>query len=454
MYNKRVSIYNLIAVLFFSLQIIGAQTNATEDRALKLDSKTRNAVIKRISDLIIERYVLPDVAPQVTEYLTTRLKDGAYDKANNAGQFANALWKDLYESSKDNHFYIEYNPERAKLVTAEKSQSDEEVEYANRKMAEKGRLTNFGFKKIEIMKGNVGYLDLEFFSNPDYAGATAVAAMNFLANSDAVIIDLRDTPGGEPTMVQLICSYFIKGTTQGRTHLNTLEQIYDGSIEQYWTISYVPGKRMYDMDLYVLTDKYTGSGAEEFTYNMKCLDRATIIGETTRGSGHNVDIEVIQENFVMHLPVRRPVNPITGTGWEGTGVKPHIAVPGKQALNKAYLMALEKILKKCQDDDQRFKVTWAIDGARAQLEPVTLDEKLLKKYVGEYGERKITFENGDLFYQRTGPKYKLIPLKANLFAVEGLDYFRIDMLTDKKGRVTTLVGLYDDGRKDPSKRTN
>jgi C-terminal processing protease CtpA/Prc len=94
-------------------------------------------------------------------------------------------------------------------------------------MAEKERLINFGFRKLEILKGNVGYLDLRYFSNPDYAGATAVATMNFLANSDAVIIDLRDTPGGEPTMVQLLSSYFVRATDQDRTHLNTLEQVYD-----------------------------------------------------------------------------------------------------------------------------------------------------------------------------------------------------------------------------------
>lgn len=454
MYNGKIHIYNLAAMLFFSTQITGAQTNALMDKEPHLDSKAKMAVIESISDLIIERYVSPDIALQVKEYIVTRLNSGAYDKTNTAGQFANALWRDLQESSNDNHFFIEYNPERAKLVTLQKSQSEADIKKATKEMSEKDRLTNFGFKKLEVLKGNVGYLDLEFFSDPDYAGATAVAAMNFLANSDAVIIDLRDTPGGEPTMVQLLSSYFVKGTKGGRTHLNTQEQVYDGSVEQYWTISYVPGKRMYDMDLYVLTDEYTGSAAEAFAYSMNALNRAKIIGEKTRGSAHNVDIEVIQDSFVMHLPVRRPVNPITGTNWERTGVEPHIAVPGKLALEKAYLMALEKILEKSQDDDQRFKATWAIDAARAKLEPVNLDEKSLEKYVGEYGERKITYENGDLFYQRTGPKYRLIPLKEDLFALEGLDYFRIEMTTDKKGNANALIGLYDDGRKDPSKRTD
>jgi hypothetical protein len=438
---------------FTALFFLVAQTAVGETKEMKMDSNAKKIIIESVNTLISERYVLPDAAQQVTDYLNEQFKNGAYDTLYNPVKFANALWTDLHESSNDNHFFIEYNPERARLVSAEKSRSAEEVEKANMIMGEKDRLTNFGFTRVEILKGNVGYLDLDFFSNPDYAGETAVAAMNFLANSDAVIIDLRDTPGGKPTMVQLLSSYFVRGTDQGRTHLNTLEQVYDGKIEQYWTIPYVPGKRMYDMDLYILTDRYTGSAAEEFTHNMKALDRAVIIGETTRGSGHNVDFEVIQDDFVMHLPVRRPVNPITGTGWERTGIEPHISVPGKQALDKAYLMALEKIIGKTPHADQEFRLNWAIDGVRARLKPVIINEAILRKYAGQYGERKITYESGGLFYQRTGPKYPLTPLKENLFAVEDLDYFRIEITTDKKGNVTGLVGIYDDGRKDISERT-
>ena len=420
---------------------------------MKLNTRTKTAIIESINTLIVEKYVFPDVASQVKDHLNARLKNGAYDTLESAKQFANALWADLRESSTDRHFYIEYNPERARLVRAQKSQSDEEAEEAKRTMAEKDRLMNFGFKKLEIMKGNVGYLDLAFFSDPDYAGATAVVAMNFLANSDAVIIDLRDTPGGESTMDQLLSSYFIKGAKQDRTHLNTLEQTYDGKIEQYWTIPYVPGKRMYDTDLYILTDRYTASAAEAFAYDMKALNRAKIIGEKTQGSATNFDIEVIHENFVMHLPVRKPVNPITGTNWERTGVEPHVAVPSKQALDIAYLTALEKILKTTKSDEYKFLLNWAIDDARARIAPVKLDQNLQQKYVGEYGERRITLEDGELFYQSTGPKYKLIPLKENLFAVEGLDYFRLGMTIDKNGDVAVLVRLYDDGRKAASKRT-
>ncbi|MFX0203596.1 MAG: S41 family peptidase [Candidatus Hodarchaeota archaeon] len=455
MYLNNHKILYFIILFFISSQISQSQAVGSRDirSDIKLDSKTKSDVIRDINELLIEKYIFLDVAEEMQNYLNTKLTNGDYDKIDDPIHFANVVRADLYEISKDNHFYLEFNPERVKLIKAQKSKSEEEVEKTNRKIFEADRIINFGFKKVEHLKGNIGYLDLRLFCNAEYAGETAVAAMNLLANSDAVIIDLRDTPGGYPNMVQLLCSYFVKGTQEGRTHLNTFERRYANSIEQFWTISYVPGKRMYDTDLYILTSQYTGSGAEEFTYNMKHLKRAIIVGEKTRGSANPVDYEIIQDKFVMHLPTGRPVNPISKTNWEQIGIEPDIAVPVDQALDKAYLMALEKILKEVEDKGQKFQVNWVVDDLRAKLNPVKVDEEILKKYVGQYGERKITFEDGELFYQRTGPKYRLIPLKENVFKPEGLNYFRIEIVVDKKGNATELVGVYDDGTRDPSERT-
>jgi len=448
---KKFEIFCLIFALLFNIKVCKSQLNVDIVNDAQINSKTKTAVINSINKLLIEKYIFLDVAEQMKEYLNTKLKNGDYEKIDDPAHFAEVLIEDLYVISKDNHFFLEFNPERAKIIKAKESQFEEEVEKANKKLFEDARRINFGFKKLEHLGGNIGYLDLRRFCDAEYAGETAVGAMNFLANSDAVIIDLRNTPGGNPNMVQLLCSYFIKGKKEGRTHLNTFERRFDNSLEQYWTISYVPGQRMYDMDLYILTSKYTASGAEEFTYNMKNLNRATIIGETTSGSAHPIDKKVIQDNFVMHLPTGRPINPISGTNWEKTGIEPHITVPAEQALDKAHWMALEKLLRTAEEE-QKFQLNWAIDGLRAKLNPVEVDVENMKKYAGNYGERKVKFENGELFYQRTGPEYKLIPLKETLFAVEGFDYFRIEFVIDGNGNVTKLIGLYDNGLKDPSKR--
>ncbi len=71
---------------------------------------------------------------------------------------------------------------------------------------------------------------------------------------------------------------------------------------------------------------------------------------------------------------------------------------------------------------------------------------------GHSRQRKVTFENGALFYQRTGPKYGMIPMTATLFALDGLDNFRIEFVV-KDGKAAELVGLYDNGERQPSPRT-
>ncbi|MFC1853338.1 S41 family peptidase [candidate division CSSED10-310 bacterium] len=438
-----------VAVLFF----IGVDHRVTgTENSFVLDKKTKTAVISSINSLLLEKYIFLDIAEKMKDRLSTKLSKGDYNSVEDPAQFAQMLHSDLYEISQDNHFYIQFNPERARLIEALKSKSKVQIEEARRRLMEEDRFLNFGFKKLEHLTGDVGYLDLRSFCNPEYAGGTAVAAMNFLSHSDAIIIDLRKNSGGWPPMVQLLCSYFIAGTQEGRTLLNSFERRFDNSLEQFWTLAYVPGKRMFDVDLFILTSKNTGSGAEEFTYNMKNLKRATIIGETTHGSAHPVESVVIQDFFVMNLPTGRPINPISKTNWEKTGVEPDIAVPADQALDKAYLIALEKLLPNTKDKRQKFRLTWAMDGLQAKLDPLKLSLKVLQKFVGDYGERKVWLEKNHLMYQRTGPQFKMIPLKENLFALEDLDYFRIKFSLDEQGRITELIGLYDNGMSDVSKR--
>ena len=452
MHPKKLFFGWLIFIFFLYAPLCYGQQGEARKGNVPMDSAKKAAVVADISKLLIEQYIFLDMAERMRDHINAKLAHGEYDAIADPAEFATTLRDDLFEISKDQHFYVEFNPDEAKLHKALQNGSKEEVQQAEQILIERDRLINFGFDRAERLKGNVGYLDISLLCNAEHAGDTAVAAMNFLSHSDALIVDLRDTPGGHPNMVQLLCSYFIKGRKEGRTHLNTFERRFDNGIEQFWTLSHVPGKRMYDTDLYVLTSQNTASGAEEFTYNMKCLKRATIVGEKTAGAANPVDDKVIQDVFVMHLPTGRPINPISGTNWEQTGIEPHISVPAEQALDAAYLMALEKALKKAEDNGQKFQINWALDGLRAKLNPIEVPAEILKKYAGDYGERKIGLKKGWLYYRRTGPQYKLVPLKENLFRVEGIDFFRVEFIMDKNHKVSELVGLYDNGTRDPSKR--
>jgi retinol-binding protein 3 len=413
-----------------------------------VDGQKKQLVIDEIARHMTRAYVFPETAKKVEERLRARLARGEYDAEKTEREFARAVARDILEVTKDRHTGFAFAPEQAADLRRLDSRSDDEVRQARERQAASARWNNFAFRKVERMAGNVGYLDFRNFLPAEVAGDTATAALNFLAHCDAIIIDLRQNGGGDPTMIQLITSYFFRDPV----HLNDIHTRETDSTENFWTLPYVPGRRMPDVDLYLLTSARTFSAAEEFVYNLKNLKRATLVGETTGGGAHPTNEVIVQQDFVLRVPFARSINPISKTNWEGTGVAPDVAVPAAAAFDKAYEMALDRLRTKASAPAARAQIDWVLAGIRARTAPPALDEPTLRSYAGSYGDRKVTFENGALFYERTGPKYRLVPLTRTLFALDGMDTFRLEfVVTD--GKAVEVTGIYDNGQRDQSKRT-
>lgn len=424
-----------------------SQTKLVQDKQDRtIDSKTQAEVIDSVTQALNEVYVFPDVAKKMEKHLRSQYKKKKYEDLTNLREFTQKLSEDLHQISNDKHLRVRFMSDEMLAQFEGDTLTDEEKQ----RQLEQRRRDNFCFKEVKLLDGNIGYIDLRCFSEATDAGLTAVAAMNFLAYADAIIFDLRQNGGGSPCMIQLVSSYFFEEPV----HLNSFYIRKSDSTKQFWTQSHVQGPRMTDVDIYVLTSNYTFSGAEEFTYNLKNLERATIIGETTGGGAHPIDIKVFANlNVGMTLPFGRAVNPITGTNWEGTGVTPHIEVAQEEALDVAHLEALNKLLGKGKDPDRQAQLEWTIDGIQVKLNPVTIEVSELKAYAGQYGPRKVWVEDGNLYYQRENrPRYKLIPMGNHRFMLDGLDNFRIQFIVDDNGEVTELIGQYDDGHTDSHKR--
>lgn len=209
---------------------------------------------------------------------------------------------------------------------------------------------------------------------------------------------------------------------------------------QYWTYTYLPGKRLDNIDLYLLTSRRTFSAAEEFTYNLKNMKRAKVIGETTGGGAHDNKFVILSDNFEMSLPFARAINPITKSNWEGVGVEPDVKVSADKALDTALAMASKKLAEKENHPQFKALYQWQHDIYEAAVNPLTIDEETLRSYTGTYGPRTITLEDGSLFYQREGrPKMRMIPLTDDYFMLEGIDYFRLKFLKEG-GRVVAVEG--------------
>ena len=300
---------------------------------VKLDAPERQRVIDGIAKNLKESYVYPELAQKMEDAIRVNQKRGEYDAITDPDAFANRLTKDLRAISHDKHLGVNYSP--VKLPPeGQKPSADEEAQF--RKMLER---TNCSFEKVEVLPRNIGYLKLNAFPDPTICGPTAVAAMNFLAHVDAIIFDLRENGGGDPKMVAMISSYLFDKPT----HLNDLYNRKEDATTQYWTLPYVPGTTLANKPAFVLTSKSTFSGAEEFTYNLKSLKRATIVGETTGGGAHPVWGHNIDDHFMIGVPFARAVNPVTKTDWEGTGVAPDVKVEASQALDEAVKLAQDRI---------------------------------------------------------------------------------------------------------------
>jgi hypothetical protein len=334
-----------------------------------IDAGERQAVIDGVLEKIEAHYVFPDVAKKMTAAIRARQEKKEYDSITSARQFAETLTKGLREVCKDKHLGVRYF---AEALPPDRTSGPSEEEM--KKMREDAALRNFGFKKVERLgSGGVGLLEFEMFMPTEFVGETAAAAMSFLSNSDAVIIDLRKNGGGHPGTVILLCSYFFDEST----HLNSIYTRTTDTTKQYWSLPVVPGKKLVGKDVYVLTSNRTFSGAEEFAYNMQSQKRGTIVGETTGGGAHPTRGFRVTDHFGVGVPFARSINPVTKTNWEGTGVKPDVAVPADQALLTAHQMALKKAAEKYKSDKEKSAAI------KRDLETVTKELDALKAKAGK-----------------------------------------------------------------------
>jgi hypothetical protein len=298
-----------------------------------IDAATRTRVIEGAVAMLDEYYVFPDVAKKMGIAVRVRAKRGEYNTVTDGTEFAKLLTEHFQEVSHDKHLHVTFTPMRLPADTSSPSPE------AMARYRDAMRDANCGFEKVEHLSGNVGYLKFNFFADPAVCGPTAIAAMNFLGNVDAVIFDLRQNGGGDPRMVALLSSYLFEKPT----HLNDLWTRKGNETQQYWTLPYVPGKLLASIPVYVLTSRRTFSGGEEFTNNLKTLKRATIVGEITGGGAHPVSGHRIDDRFTIGVPFARAINPITKTNWEGVGVEPDVKVSSDDALTTAQALAAKEL---------------------------------------------------------------------------------------------------------------
>lgn len=327
-----------------------------------VSTELKNGTIDQIEKSMQERYVFPEVAEKAAKTLRVYQRLGKYESITEGSEFARVLTQHLNEVCKDAHLRVRYSEAVLPIRQNRNAPSKQEIE----QMEKQKRLANVGFEKVERLMGNIGYLKFNYFDDGEGMARPVKAAFDFLAETDALIIDVRDNGGGSPDGVRHICSYLF---SEKPVHLNDLYFREGNTTEEFWTLKTVPGKRYLNKDVYVLVSKRTGSGAEEFSYNLKNLKRATLLGENTWGGANPGGTVRLNDHFQIFIPVGRAINPYTKTNWEGTGVDPDVRVDPKDALNRAQVMAVEKLLAAAKDEDDKKRLTEVLTLLKKPAEP-------------------------------------------------------------------------------------
>ncbi|TQF01667.1 S41 family peptidase [Kitasatospora acidiphila] len=293
---------------------------------------TTDQIIEAALGRLTAEYIFEDQAEQIAALVRGRLAEGAYERL--AGEaLCEAVTADLQRTNGDKHLRLLWSDEAQELDDA--GEEDEDF------FAELARAENQGIRRVERLAGDIGYIETTLVAEPGDGAPMISAAMALIANTKALILDLRANRGGSTYGMAYWCSYLFPGGEA--VHLTDVHRRTTGLTQQFWTTPYLPGERYLDRPVYVLTGPVTFSGAEDLAYNLKARGRAVLVGESTRGGAHPTGYYPLSEHISVTVPYARSINPVTGGDWEGTGVTPDIAVSAEQAFEVAYQDALEKV---------------------------------------------------------------------------------------------------------------
>jgi hypothetical protein len=315
-------------LLFLLLAIGSLRAQMTEVSAAE-----RQRVIDAAIGNLKQHYFDRQVAQRTANALQAHAASGDNKAVTDPKAFADLLTRQMRDASHDMHLELDYS--RETLPESRPEPTPEDIARYRKVLKE----NNCFFDKVEILPRNIGYLKLNSFPDISECRATATHAMASLNNADAIIFDLRDNTGGFPEMVSLIASYLFD-------HPEYLFNPRETPSPQSWTRSPVPGNRLADKPVYVLTSGSTWSGAEQFCYGLKMLKRATLVGEKTRGGAHAGVFHRIDDHFGIGIPEVKAINPFGVADWEGVGVEPDVKVKAADALETASRLAISRLQKK------------------------------------------------------------------------------------------------------------
>lgn len=355
-------------------------------------------VIAISADIIKQQFVSKSVGELVAKALMTADFQARYGDIQSRQDFAKMLSADLRQLAADNHIGLVYAPEDVKRYRARAgAKSDLSAKKAddenNAEALGESSQANFGIQQVRILDGDVGYLEMRYFDGfVDESAPVFASVMNLLASSKAIILDLRRNGGGNSRILPLFLGYFLGPES---IHFATQNERWQQSSEKLFTRADLKGARHFDKPLYILTSGTTFSLAEHVTYHLKAFNRATVVGERTYGGGKAFDPVVVNDDFYLRIPRIEMLNTVTNDMYlEGQGITPDVLSTAASALDKAYMLALNKLQVNTHDQKTINNYQWVKRIVEAKAKPQDLDFTL-PPIAGRHSFEEFAFEIRD-----------------------------------------------------------
>jgi hypothetical protein len=409
----------------------------------QLTREQARAAAQEVIRLVEAHYVFPEKRAAIAGALKTARDAGRYD-VTVPQELADRVTQDLFAASKDGHLNFNFDPDQFQDIQRPR-RGPEPSPFS----AENQRRRNDGYEEMRVLPGNVRYVRVTAFMWSDQAPRIVDAAARFLADGDAVIVDLRGNGGGHAEAVQRLISYFFP---RGGQELIRFHDGLSGETRVNRVLSDLPSPRLAGKPLYVLIDGGAASAAEEFAYHIEQFKLGTLVGKTTAGAANNNQLYPVPPFFVASISVGRPEHPVSQTNWEGRGVAPAVETPSPAALDHAQLLALHTLAARANPQARR-DYDWDIAGLQAKLRPMVVPPAALDAYVGTYGIRRIWREGATLMFQREQrDPTVMIPMGNDLFGLANSPLVRVQFRRNG-GRVVGFDQVTKDGVVGSSDRT-
>ncbi len=434
----------MLAVLAVPFSV--ACLEAQDRRPPPLTPAMRDAMLDTTRAAMLALYVLRDTATLMVANLEARRASGSFNTLTSPAELAAQVTRTLREVHPDLHLSMVYDPdEAARMADTTRREA--------RDTRARDRRTNFQFREARILPGNIGYLEFHQFADTSVESRRTVrAAMQFVANTDALIIDLRDNRGGSAAMAGEIQSYFVKDSVRwSRTYNRLLDRWTESVIVND---SAVTGGTYLGMPLTVLVSPWTYSAAEGLAYGLQHGRSARVVGERTGGGAHVVRRISLGGGFIGFIPYIRSLNLKTNSNWEGVGVAPDVESSAPTALLHATEAILDARMAAAPDSGARKAADFAKHAARAEAQVTVVPVEALEAFTGAFDEYTFLVRDGQLHAanrSRNGRVDRLVPISATRFQVDRES--QVEFLVEPGGAVERMRLYWSDGWVDVVKRT-